>query len=442
MIARYTRPAMGRVWSEARRLERWLDVELAVTAAREKRGAVPVGTAARLRERARIDPERMAVIEAEVGHDVIAFLSMLAESLGDDARHVHVGLTSSDVVDSALALQIVEAGHQLEAGLSALRAATRMLAERHRHTPMAGRTHGVHAEPITFGLKCLVWSEELTRGGARLAAALDDCAVGKLSGAVGTLAHLEPAIEVEALAALGLQPEPVANQVVQRDRHAALMGAIAVLGGTLEKIALEIRHLQRSEVGEVEEPFRERQKGSSAMPHKRNPIRCERVCGLARLLRGYALVAGENQALWHERDISHSSAERVILPDGFAVADFMLAELAAVLEGLRVHPERMRNNLNAGGGVMFSQRVLLALTAAGLARDEAYGIVQAHALAALDEGGSFRARLEADRRVTAVLDAAALAACFDLAASLRNVDALFARAGAPVAAPELERART
>jgi adenylosuccinate lyase len=353
MIARYTRPAMGRVWSETRRLERWLEVELAVTAAREKRGTVPAGTTVRLRERARIDAERMAAIEAEVGHDVIAFLSMLAESVGDDARHVHAGLTSSDVVDSALALQIVEAGRLLEAGLSALRAAARMLAERHRHTVMAGRTHGVHAEPITFGLKCLVWSEELTRGGARLAAALDDCAVGKLSGAVGTLAHLEPAIEVEALAALGLRPEPVANQVVQRDRHAALMSSIAVLGGTLEKIALEIRHLQRSEVGEVEEPFRERQKGSSAMPHKRNPIRCERVCGLARLLRAYALTACENQALWHERDISHSSAERVILPDGFVVADFMLAELTAVLEGLKVHPERMRKNLNAGGGVMF-----------------------------------------------------------------------------------------
>jgi len=439
MIARYTRPAMGRVWSDARRLERWLEVELAVTAAREKRGAVPAGTTARLRERARIDAERMAAIEAEVGHDVIAFLSMLAESVGDDARHVHVGLTSSDVVDSALALQIVEAGRLLEAGLSALRAAARALAERHRHTPMAGRTHGVHAEPITFGLKCLIWSEELTRGGARLAAALDDCAVGKLSGAVGTLVHLEPVIEVEALAGLGLRPEPVANQVVQRDRHAALMGAIAVLGGTLEKIALEIRHLQRTEVGEVEEPFRERQKGSSAMPHKRNPIRCERVCGLARLLRGYALVAGENQALWHERDISHSSAERVILPDGFVVADFMLAELTAVLEGLKVHPGRMRRNLENGGGVMFSQRVLLALTAAGLARDEAYAIVQAHALTALDEGGSFRARLEADPRVTDVLDKAALASCFDLEATLRNVDALFARAGAP--APELERAR-
>jgi adenylosuccinate lyase len=432
MIARYTRPAMGRVWSETRRLELWLEVELGVTAAREKRGAVPAGTTSRLREHARIDAERMAAIEAEVGHDVIAFLSMLAESTGDDARHVHAGLTSSDVVDSALALQILEAGRILEAGLSALRSAAHTLAERHRHTPMAGRTHGIHAEPITFGLKCLVWSEELTRGGARLAAALDDCAVGKLSGAVGTFAHLEPAIEVEALAALGLAPEPVANQVVQRDRHAALLGAIAVLGGTLEKIALEIRHLQRSEVGEVEEPFRARQKGSSAMPHKRNPIRCERVCGLARLLRGYATVGFENQALWHERDISHSSAERVVLPDGFLVADFMLAELTAVLEGLKVHPDRMRANLSSHGGVMFSQQVLLALTAAGLARDEAYGIVQAHALAALDEGGSFRARLEADRRVTSALDAATLAACFDLEATLRNVDAIYARAGGAV----------
>jgi adenylosuccinate lyase len=432
MIARYTRPAMGRVWSETRRLELWLEVELGVTAAREKRGTVPAGTTSRLREHARIDAERMAAIEAEVGHDVIAFLSMLAESTGDDARHVHAGLTSSDVVDSALALQILEAGRILEAGLSALRSAAHTLAERHRHTPMAGRTHGIHAEPITFGLKCLVWSEELTRGGARLATALDDCAVGKLSGAVGTFAHLEPAIEVEALAALGLAPEPVANQVVQRDRHAALLGAIAVLGGTLEKIALEIRHLQRSEVGEVEEPFRARQKGSSAMPHKRNPIRCERVCGLARLLRGYATVGFENQALWHERDISHSSAERVVLPDGFLVADFMLAELTAVLEGLEVHPDRMRANLSSHGGVMFSQQVLLALTAAGLARDEAYGIVQAHALAALDEGGSFRARLEADRRVTSALDAATLAACFDLEATLRNVDAIYARAGGAV----------
>ena len=431
MIARYARPGMSRIWSDGRRLEHWLEVELAVTAARERPGDVPAGTAARLRARARIDEGRMAAIEAEVGHDVIAFLSMLAESLGDDARHVHVGLTSSDVVDSALALQIQEAGRELRAGLDGLRLAAWQLAERHRHTPMVGRTHGVHAEPITFGLKCLLWSEELARGDERLSQALAGCAVGKCSGAVGTLSHLGRAVEEESLAALGLAPEPVANQVVQRDRHAALLSAIAVLGGTLDKIALEIRHLQRSEVREAEEPFSERQKGSSAMPHKRNPVRCERVCGLARLLRGYAGVALENQALWHERDISHSSAERVILPDAFLAADFMVAELSVVLGGLRVHPERMLRNLDAGGGLVYSQRVLLALTAAGLARDEAYRVVQGHALAALDGDGAFRSRLEADPVVARTLATAALAACFDLGATLHSVDALFARATPP-----------
>ncbi len=431
MIARYARPAMARAWSDARRLERWLDVELAVTGVRERRGEAPAGVTARLRERIRLDADRMAAIEAEVGHDLIAFLSMVAETAGDDARHLHVGLTSSDVVDTALALQLVEAGRLLGEELARLRAAVWDLADRHRHTPMVGRTHGVHAEPITFGLKCLVWSEALGRDQARLADALRACAVGKCSGAVGTLAHLDPAVEDEALVALGLVPEPVATQVVQRDRHAALLGALAVLGGTLEGIALEIRHLQRTEVREAEEPFTERQKGSSAMPHKRNPVRCERVCGLCRLLRGYATVALEDQALWHERDLSHSSAERVILPDAFLVADFMLAELAAILGGLRVHPEAMRRHLEAGGGLVYSQRVLLALTAAGLARDQAYRVVQGHALAALDGEGSFRVRLEADPAVRKVMSPERLAACFDLAATLRNVDALFARATPP-----------
>jgi adenylosuccinate lyase len=422
---------MSRVWSEARRLQHWLDVELAVTAAREARGEAPPGVSARLRERIRLDADRMATIEAEVGHDVIAFLSMVAETAGDDARHLHVGLTSSDVVDTALALQLREAGTLLLEELGALRVVVWELAERHRRTPMIGRTHGVHAEPITFGLKCLGWSEELGRDAAGLEDAVRGCAVGKCSGAVGTLAYVDPAVEVEALRSLGLTPEPVATQVVSRDRHAAILARLALLGGTLERIALEIRHLQRSEVREVEEPFAERQKGSSAMPHKRNPVRCERVCGLSRLLRGYALAGMENQALWHERDISHSSAERVILPDAFLVADFMVAELTAVLSGLRVHPETMRRNLDAGGGLVFSQRVLLDLTAAGLARDEAYRLVQLHALAALDGEGSFRARLEADPRVRAVLPPDRLAACFDLEATLRNVDALFARATAP-----------
>jgi adenylosuccinate lyase len=293
---------------------------------------------------------------------------------------------------------------------------------------MVGRTHGVHAEPTTFGLKCLLWSLEIARGEARLASALRDCAVGKFSGAVGNLAHVDITLEERALAGLGLAPEPVANQVVQRDRHAALLGVLAVLGGTLEKIALEIRHLQRTEVREAEEPFAEGQQGSSAMPHKKNPVRCERVCGLARLLRAYAQAGLENQALWHERDISHSSVERVVLPDAFLVADFMVSELEDVLAHLRVHPGNMLRNLEAGGGLVYSQRVLLALTEAGLARDDAYNLVQEHALAALDQGGSFRERLQGDPRVTERVAPAELDACFALEPYLGSVDALFARA--------------
>ena len=431
MIDRYCRPEMAAVWSDSRRLQLWLDVELAATAAREARGEVPDGTAARIRSSARVSLPRMLEIEADVHHDVIAFLSMIAESVGDDARHLHAGMTSSDLVDTALACQIQDAGRVLMTALVRVRAAAWKLAEVHRRTPMVGRSHGVHAEPITFGLKCLLWSEELGRTLDRIATALETCAVGKYSGAVGTLAHLSPEVEVRALAALGLEPEPVANQVVQRDRHAGLLCALAVAGGTLEKIATEIRHLMRTEVREAEKPFGEKQKGSSAMPHKRNPVRSERVCGMARLLRGYALVGLENQALWHERDISHSSAERVAIPDAFLAAHFMAHDLAYVLEGLRVHPARMLANLESGGGLVYSQRVLLALAEAGLARDEAYRIVQRHALAAADGGTPFRAALEADPEVGARLDPAALAACFELAYFLRNVDALYARAEEP-----------
>jgi adenylosuccinate lyase len=433
MIARYSRPAMAEVWSEQRRLSWWLEVELAVTEAREALGQAPAGTAARIRKQAKLDPGRMEAIEAEVRHDVIAFLSMVAESVGEDARELHVGMTSSDLVDSALACQIVEAHRRLEPEVVAVRRAAWELAQRHRHTPMVGRTHGVHAEPITFGLKCLVWSEELGRGIERLRVAVQGCAVGKVSGAVGTLAHLDPAVEKAALERLGLRPEPVANQIVQRDRHAALLCALAVLGGTFEKIALEIRHLQRTEVREAEEPFREGQKGSSAMPHKRNPVQCERICGMARLLRAYAQAALENQALWHERDISHSAVERVILPDAFLVADFTAHELATVLAGLRVYPESMRRHLEAGGGLVHSQRVLLALTAQGLSRDEAYRLVQKNALAALDGGGSFRALLEAEPKVRETLGPERLAACFELDPYLRHVDDLFARAQEPSA---------
>ena len=431
MIDRYTRPAMARLWSDEARLERWLDVELAVTAEREARGLVPAGVARRIRERARLDLERMLAIEAEVRHDVIAFLSMVAESTGDDARHLHVGMTSSDLVDTALAGQLRDAAELLGVALGALQRAAWTLAQAHRNTPMVGRTHGIHAEPITFGLKCLGWSEEVGRQRVRLAAAGAQCAVGKFSGAVGTLAHLDAEIEERSLARLGLGVEAVASQVVQRDRHATLVAALAGLGGTLDRIATEIRHLQRSEVREAAEPFAATQKGSSAMPHKRNPVRCERVSGLARLLRGYALAAFENQPLWHERDISHSSVERVALADGFLVADFMVAELTAVLEGLEVHPERMRANLDQGGGLVYSQRVLLELTGAGLSRDDAYRVVQEHALAALDGGPPFRLGLESDTRVTARLSRESLAACFDLGHYLRSVDAIYARATEP-----------
>jgi len=431
MIERYCRPEMAAAWSDERRLAWWLEVELAATAAREERGEVPAGAVERIRARTRLNLRRMLEIEAEVHHDVIAFLSMVAETAGDDARHLHAGMTSSDLVDSALACQIQEAGRLLASELQRVRRAAWTLAQRHRRTPMVGRSHGVHAEPITFGLKCLVWSEELGRDLDRLQAALAACAVGKLSGAVGTLAHLDPELEVRALARLSLEPEPIANQVVQRDRHAALLCAIAVAGGTLDKIAVEIRHLMRTEVREAEEPFSERQKGSSAMPHKRNPVRCERVSGLARLLRGYAHAALENQPLWHERDISHSSVERVAIPDAFLAAHFMAHELAFVLEGLRVNEARMLANLESGGGLVHSQAVLLALTEAGLARDEAYRVVQRHALAAADGGAPFRGALEADPVVRARLAPEKLAACFELARHLRNVDALFARAEEP-----------
>jgi len=431
VIERYCRPEMAAVWSEQRRLAWWLEVELAATAAREERGEVPAGTVERIRARARLDPVRMLEIETEVHHDVIAFLSMVAETVGDDARHLHAGLTSSDLVDTALACQLAEAGRVLAGEVQRLRRAAWTLAQRHRRTPMVGRSHGVHAEPITFGLKCLVWSEELGRGLDRLHSALLGCAVGKFSGAMGTLAHFDAELETRALARLSLEPEPVANQVVQRDRHAALACALAVLGGTMDKIAVEVRHLMRTEVREAEEPFTERQKGSSAMPHKRNPVRCERVSGLARLLRAYAHAALENQPLWHERDISHSSVERVALPDAFLVADFMAHELAWVLEGLRVNEQRMLANLEAGGGLVHSQRVLLALTEAGMARDEAYRVVQRHALAAADGGAPFRESLAADATVRARLSPEQLATCFDLAHHLRHVDAIYARAEEP-----------
>jgi adenylosuccinate lyase len=424
VIERYSRPEMVRLWSEEARLARWLEVELALVDALAERGEVPAAAARALRQHARIDVARMRAIEEEVRHDVIAFVSAVAETVGDEGRYLHLGLTSSDVVDTAFALQLRDAADLLLAGLDRLRGGVKAQALRHRDTPMIGRTHGMHAEPITFGLKCAGWYAELGRSRRRLAAAREEIAHGKLSGAVGTFANTPPEVEAAVCARLGLRPEPVATQVVPRDRHATFFAVLAVLAGACERIALEIRHLQRTEVGELAEPFGRGQKGSSAMPHKRNPILAENVCGLARLVRAYAGAALENVALWHERDISHSSVERVIAPDATIVMDFTLARLAGVVEDLEVRPDAMRANLARLGGAIASEQVLLALVRRGVARDDAYRWVQRHALAE----GDLRERLTADPDVARHLPADELATLFDFTHHLRHIDVLFARA--------------
>ena len=435
MIPRYSRPEMAALFQDEARYAVWLEVELAVCAAMERRGEVPSGVAARVRAKAAVDPRRVDELEATLRHDVIAFLTAVTESAGEEARHLHKGMTSSDLVDTALALTLTRASDLLAAELTRLRAVVRALALRHKETIMVGRTHGVHAEPITFGLKVLVWYEELGRALARLTRARAAVAVGKLSGAVGTHAHLSPDLEDEVMLTLGLAPEAAATQVVQRDRHAELLTSIALLGASLEKIALEIRHLQRTEVLEAEEPFREGQKGSSAMPHKRNPVNCERICGLARVLRGNAQAGLENVALWHERDISHSSAERVILPDSFLASDFMVTQLREVLEGLNVYPERMRANLDLTRGLIYSQRVLLALVAAGMSREDAYALVQRHSMAAWKGGPDLAQRLGSDPEAGRILSKEKLLACFDPAHFIRHVNHIFERVlGEPVAA--------
>ncbi len=424
MIDRYTRPEMGRLWSEEARLAGWLEVELALVDVLAARGEVPAEAARALRAKARVGVARMRAIEGEVKHDVIAFVSSVAEQVGDEGRFLHLGLTSSDVVDTAFALQLRDAADLLLAGLDRLRAAVRAQALRHRRTPMIGRTHGIHAEVITFGLKCASWYAELGRARRGLAAARATIAHGKLSGAVGTFANNDPAVEAAVLGRLGLRPEPIATQVVPRDRHARFFAELALGAGACERIALEIRHLQRTEVGEVAEPFAPGQKGSSAMPHKRNPVLAENVTGLARLVRGYAAAALENMALWHERDISHSSVERVIGPDATIALDFMLARLAGVIEGLEVRPEVMRANLERLGGAIFSEQVLLALVRRGAVRDEAYRWVQRCAQA----GGDFRQHLAADPDVVRHVKPAELATLFDIDHHLRHIDALFSRA--------------
>jgi adenylosuccinate lyase len=419
---------MATIWSDEGKLAHWLEVELAALDAWAELGAVPAETAVRVRATAVPPaPERVAEIEARTHHDLAAFVDAVAEQLGEDGRWFHYGLTSSDVVDTALSLQVRAAGGLILEGLDRAFATVVARAEEHRETLTIGRTHGVHAEPTTFGLKLAVWAFELDRARGRVADALEGLRVGKLSGAVGNYAATDPELERMACERLGLEPAPASTQVLQRDRHAAVLAALAVAASSLEKFALEIRHLARTEVREVEEPFARGQKGSSAMPHKRNPVVAERICGLARVVRGAAVVGLENVALWHERDISHSSAERVVVPDAFLALDYMLERFAWLIEGLVVRPEQMRRNLDASHGLYFSQRVLLALVAAGLDRDTAYRLVQRNAMRAWDEEQDFRELVESDPDVTSALDPAALADAFELSAYTRHADAAFER---------------
>jgi adenylosuccinate lyase len=439
VIPRYTLPAMGALWTDAARFEQMLRVEIAVLRAQEARDMVPTGTADVVGERARVDPARIADLERTTDHDVIAFVSQVAETVGEPGRWIHFGLTSSDVVDTALALQCRDAGRLLLAELDATIAVLAVRAREHASTLEMGRTHSVHAEPITFGLKLAGWAFELDRSRVRLRAATDDIATGKLSGPVGTYSALAPDIEAEVMASLGLHADQVSTQIVQRDRHAAFLAAIAVCGGSIERFATEIRNLQHTEIAEVQEPFRAGQKGSSAMPHKRNPITAERLVGLARLLRGFAHAGMEDQALWHERDISHSSVERVALPGATTLLHYMLVRFRVLADGLVVRPERMRENIDRGLGLHASSRLLTALVEdGGLSREAAYAIVQRNALRAADERRPLRDLAAADPDIAHAVGSERLAACFDDGAYLAHVSQIIARLEAldPVAVPE------
>jgi len=427
MIPRYSRPEMARLWSDENRFATWLEVEIAVTAVLAERGVVPPEALAAITRRARFDVARIEEIEREVQHDMVAFVSCVAENVGPEGRWLHYGLTSSDVADTALAILMRDACDLVRGGLLSLMDAVKERALRHRHAPMIGRTHGVHAEPMTFGLKMALWYAELQRQLARLDRARATIAYGKLSGAVGTFSHLPPEVEDAVCARLGLAPAPVSSQILQRDRHAEVMTALALLAASLEKFATEIRALQRSEVREVEEPFGAGQKGSSAMPHKRNPVGCEQVAGLARLVRANALASLENIALWHERDISHSSVERVVVPDSFLAVDHMLARFTRIVKGMSVDEGRMKRNLDLGRGLVFSGQLLLELTAKGMRREDAYRIVQAHAMAAWASEGDFRQRVHEDPEIRRVMTEAEIGEVFRLDRYLGHVDAVFVR---------------
>jgi adenylosuccinate lyase len=420
---------MGRIWDEENKFRIWLEIELLACDAQAELGVIPREAAAAIRERARFDRARIEEIEEVVRHDVIAFLTNVGEHVGPESRYIHLGMTSSDVLDTCLSVQMKQSGELLRDGLLALEAVLARRAREHRRTIMVGRTHGVHAEPTTMGLKFALWYDETRRNVRRLEGAIERIAVGQISGAVGTYEHLSPRVEEHVCAKLGLQPAPVSTQIIQRDRHAEFMSVLALIGGSLEKFATEIRHLQKTEVLEAEEYFSAGQKGSSAMPHKRNPITCERIAGLARLLRGNALAAMENVALWHERDITHSSVERVVVPDSCIVLDYILHLAIDVIDRLIIYPEAMARNLELTHGLIFSQAVLLALTRKGMQREEAYRVVQGLAMEAWRSRSDFRGLLKKEPAVQAVLTGPEIEALFDLDRSIANVDYIFHRVG-------------
>jgi adenylosuccinate lyase len=432
MIARYTRPEMGHIWSDENKYRQWLEVEIAAAEALADSGEVPREAAVALRRHAGFDLARIQEIEAEVKHDVIAFTTAVAETMAkagaaEASRWFHYGMTSNDVVDTAQALQVKQASAVLHTGISQLLEALKTRAFEFKHTPQMGRTHGIHAEPYTFGLKLALWFDELRRNERRFSAAAEDMRCGKISGAVGTFGHIGPEAEEKICERLGLRPAAIASQVISRDSHAAYLNTLALIAATCEKIALEVRHLQRTEVREAEEPFGAGQKGSSAMPHKRNPVTCEQIGGLARVVRSNVQAAYEDIALWHERDISHSSVERVILPDSTILADYLLAKTIWLVEGMRVHPDRMLRNLNLTKGLIFSGQLLLDLTAAGMLREKAYKLVQAHAMKSWEEDGDFRAAMEADPEVRQYLSSEQIAAAFTMDRQLANVGSIFER---------------
>ena len=432
MIQRYTRPEMGRIWGEENKYRQWLEVELAATESLAETGEVPIEAARLLRAHAGFDIARIEAIESEVKHDVIAFTTAVAESMAvaghaDASRWLHYGLTSNDIVDTAQALVIQQASQVIDRGLADLSDVLKRRALEFKNTVQIGRTHGIHAEPITFGLKLALWYDEIERNRRRFHEAREDLRVGKISGAVGTFGHIGPEAEERICRRLGLEPAAIASQVISRDRHAAYVSTLALIGASCEKIALEIRHLQRTEVREVEEPFAPGQKGSSAMPHKRNPVTCEQICGLARIVRSNVQAAFEDIALWHERDISHSSVERVILPDSTILVDYMLAKTHWLIAGLAVNTDRMQKNLELTNGLIFSGQVMLDLASAGMLREKAYGIVQAHAMRSWEHASNFRAALETDPEIAAVVPKKVLAESFNVSRYLQHVDRIFSR---------------